>query len=418
MTMSLKEYCKQFTGVDIHGSTLRIRFSYRGVKCAETLKGIRLTKSNVAFANNKRTAILHEIATGSFDYRHHFPHSDRANIFSRAKSVPTVEEAINNWIKHDEKNVRPKQHSINRGRCKNYIIPRFSKRKIDEITFSEIEDWRKLELTETLSNKTINDVMIPFRAIYRTAQADRVIDYSPFDHLESLKRLKPDEPDPFTLAEIQVLENTDTHYVSEKAALLFSIWSGLRVSEWMAMAWEDVDLAKGEVKIRRSVVDNKYGLTKTDQSNRTVKLLDQAIKILQAQRAITQRSELKKVEVLQEDNRTYKKESLRFVFINTKTNEPFRGASAPIYNFVKGFLEKCNLRYRGINQARHTHASQLLTRGIPERWIIKQMGWNSINMFEKTYGRWIDAEIPDMAKRASELLNGCPPDVQNKTNLL
>ncbi|MBU76534.1 MAG: hypothetical protein CMK63_06020 [Pseudoalteromonadaceae bacterium] len=63
------------------------------------------------------------------------------------------------------------------------------------------------------------------------------------------------------------------------------------------------------------------------------------------------------------------------------------------------------MRYRAINQARHTFASQLLTKGVAERWIARQMGHTSITMLEKHYGKWMNEEIPDMAARVSKIFS-------------
>lgn len=46
----------------------------------------------------------------------------------------------------------------------------------------------------------------------------------------------------------------------------YMIWSGPRVSEAIALAWEDVDLAAGSVEIRRARVAGQYKVTKTRRS--------------------------------------------------------------------------------------------------------------------------------------------------------
>jgi len=71
--------------------------------------------------------------------------------------------------------------------------------------------------------------------------------------------------------------------------------------------------------------------------------------------------------------------------------------------FFFNFLPYFKVRDRGANQARHTFASQLLTKGVNERWIMREMGHTSISMFEKHYGRWIDEEMPDMAQTVTDM---------------
>nr|WP_256584966.1 MULTISPECIES: hypothetical protein [unclassified Pseudomonas] len=54
------------------------------------------------------------------------------------------------------------------------------------------------------------------------------------------------------------------------------IWAGPRVSEPIALAWEDVDLKQGTVTFRRSKVRGACRVTKTRRSTRKVRLLEPA----------------------------------------------------------------------------------------------------------------------------------------------
>lgn len=67
-------------------------------------------------------------------------------------------------------------------------------------------------------------------------------------------------------------------------------------------------------------------------------------------------------------------------------------------------LNKARIRYRPVGQCRHAFACHMLTIGVEERWIAKQMGHSSITMLEKHYGKWLTNEIPDMAQRISKML--------------
>jgi len=95
---------------------------------------------------------------------------------------------------------------------------------------------------------------------------------------------------------------------------------------------------------------------------------------------------------------------LTIVFTNSNNQNFWSDSESFNKGFFKTHLEKAKIRHRGANQARHTFASQLITAGINERWIAKQMGHTSIAMLEKHYGKWMSEEIPDMAKRVSKTL--------------
>jgi integrase len=120
------------------------------------------------------------------------------------------------------------------------------------------------------------------------------------------------------------------------------------------------------------------------------------------------------VSILQEDNRKQSNENLKFVFIDTLTNRPYADGQNLQEKFFKLFLQQNKIRHRGVNQARHTYASQLITAGVAERWIAKQMGHTSIAMLEKHYARWMDSEMPNMASDVSKLFQNRPTAAHRK----
>lgn len=399
-------------GIQIHGKNIRISFRYKGVLCREALKGVAITDSNIRFASNKRTVILHEIATGTFDYRGHFPESKRANLFSPVKLLPKISDALKEWVAVKSSEIRPKTLNNYQGCIDNHILPKFGNRIVGDISQSEFKSWRVKDLGH-LSNKTINDIFIPLRGIYETAIADRLIDFNPLDHVTNLERSFDDNADPFSRSEIATLTNTQTNRESEKRGFLFACWSGVRVSEWMALAWEDVDFKNRQIKINRSVVKGSYAFPKTKGSHRTIDLLDQAWDILMQQKELSFMLPKSEVEVITEDNRKKRKQKLSFVFVDSFTFAPYINSARLSERFWDAFLKTAKVRYRGINQARHTFASQLLTRGVAERWIMRQMGHTSIKTFEQHYARWMDSEMPDMAATVSNLLANDPNTIPN-----
>ncbi|WP_269519531.1 tyrosine-type recombinase/integrase [Alteromonas sp. BMJM2] len=414
MTKLLSDFAKEYKGVHLRGDSISIDFQFKGVRCRETLINVRATKDNIKFAANKRTTILHEIVMQTFSYRKHFPNSKRASQFEPALVVPTVEESLLLWLEGKKSEVSKKTHDLMEKRVHKHIIPKFGPRKIDTLLQSEIKRWRMVDLGE-LANKTINDIMTPLRGIFADALADRVIEFNPCAHVPNLDKDSEDNADPFTMKELEAIENTDTHMLSERNAFMFAAWTGMRISEWMALAWEDVDFTQRTVKVQRSVVSHDLKVPKTKSSIRTIHLLGQAYDILVAQKALTFMLSPIRSEVGQSDKRRTKSQRLSYVFRQTGSNEPYALSAKYNYDFFTNHLKKAQVRDRGANQARHTFASQLLTKGVNERWIMREMGHTSITMFEKHYGRWIDEEMPDMADQVTKMFQNVTIASQRNT---
>jgi integrase len=225
----LKEYCKQFSGVTLHGNVIRISFYYRSVRCLEGLRGVAVTKANIKFASNKRVAILHEIAIDKFDYRQHFPESKRASLFSKTIVIPKIEDLLNDFLALSQAKDRHCTYLAHKYRVKNHVMPKFGYARVNEITQSDVKKWMVTELS-SLSNKTINEILIPLRAAFANAHADRLIDFNPMDHIKNLKRGKSTSADPFTQEQITTLKETPTYRQSELNAFVFSCWTGVRTS--------------------------------------------------------------------------------------------------------------------------------------------------------------------------------------------
>ena len=401
---TLEEYAQEFEGVSIHGKRIRISFYYRGVRCFEALKGIIPSKNNIKFASNKRTVILHEIATNKFNYANHFSGSKKARIFSgQCSTIPTINEALDAWLLIKEKETAHSTYVSYKSNVKCHIRPKWGDRKLDVIKQTEIKIWTTVDLAN-LRNKTINEILIPLRGIFNDAFNDRIIDHNPLNFVDN-KPVITSEPDPFTKEEIKLISATPTHRVQEVNAFIFNCWSGLRSSELLALAWEDVDIIKWRIKINRASVKGKYKETKNNGSTRWIELLDPAIDILKAQMQHSYMAASTEIKVLQRDNKTLKKESVKIVFLNSNNFKAHANEGTFRDRFFSSHLRKAKVRYRGPSQARHTFASQLLTAGVNERWIATQMGHTSIKMIEKRYGKWMTEEVPDMSKRVSNLID-------------
>ena len=100
--------------------------------------------------------------------------------------------------------------------------------------------------------------------------------------------------------------------------------------------------------------------------------------------------------------------------MKTSTGKPHTD-SKEIHKLWTAHLREAGLRHRGINQCRHTFASRLLTTGkYPEKWIANYLGHTTTAMLHKHYGKFIEADTPDLETRASEDLRLTVPSA--KTN--
>ncbi|MBB1390818.1 site-specific integrase [Shewanella sp. SG44-6] len=315
----------------------------------------------------------------------------------------TVSNYVKQYLSSRVHEVAPS--TLRSERCKaSKIIKLIGQRYIDSVTHSDIIQLRQ-KLHKSYANKSINEFYIILRAIFNNAFRDGVITRNPMDGVQNLK-VCHSEPNPFTRTELTALAQTKVLCSSGKNAFQFGVLTGLRISELLAISWEDIDFINAKLKVKIALVDKQYKTPKTPGSQRTVELCASAISILTQQKLITGHRKARKISVLQRDNKTKKIENLSLVFYNTQTNQPFISAKQFNKTFFTPFLATAEVKHRGAGQLRHTFASQALTSGISKEWLARQMGHESTAMIDIHYARWMCADAPDFVNKVEQQFSG------------
>ncbi len=356
---------RKYKGVQVRGDRIRIYFNYAGERRFQPVDG-KPVPETLEHYERLVEIIEYEIKAGTFVYQSHFGNSLAERRFGTFVTA---------WLETKKLEIAKSSYRAYESRCDNWVLPRWADIDAEEINYRAIQSWTQKALMPNLTNKTV-----------------RLSD--------------PAEVDPFTRAEIKKIltANADPQIINLVA---FMMWSGARISEAIALAWEDVDLAKGVITIKRARVASTYKITKTRRSTRKVKLLRPAIDALIAQHALTGSMPPVKASIIQRDNRTTRESRLRFCFHNPNTNLAFSTADNMRNSFWNALIKETGLRHRGPNQCRHTFASQMLSSGaVTVDWVANQLGHTSTQMIWRHYGKWIpedEANIIGLLEDALDL---------------
>ncbi|EPK5166145.1 Arm DNA-binding domain-containing protein [Pseudomonas aeruginosa] len=383
-------------GVEVRGKRIRIYFRYQGELCRESIPG-DATPENIANAERLAGIINYEIKQGVFSYSRHFPDSPRVKS-------NTLGHYIDLWLDIKRNQIAASGFRGYTSRVETHIRPRWGDSQADSIDHLDIQDWVQNTLMPKLHNKTVREIVSNLRQIFRLYRTRNRTAHDPTDGIV-ITLPDADDPDPFTREEIDLILGTETARIGELNLAEFMIWSGPRVSEAIALAWEDVDLDTGTVVFRRARVRSQYKVTKTRRSTRKVQLLAPALRALQQQAKLTRRLPPVQIEVIDRDNRTRKAQRVRFVFHNSASGAAYSTSDTLRNGWWHGHLRNAGVRSRGPNQCRHTFASQMLSSGIatPE-WIADQMGHTSTAMIFKHYAKWISKDGPDIVGLLNQAL--------------
>lgn len=348
-------------------------------------------------ANRKRlgkvlAAIESEIAAGTFEYLNYFPNSnapdtglDAALPDSMTASVtaataataanvaptPTFVVFATQWFADHEVEWRRSHIKVLRSTIDAHLTPFFGAKPVGGITKADVLAFRsKLAALPGrggragLSTKRINGILAPLRQILNEA-ADRYGFTSPVLNLKPL-RVRKTDVEPFTLDEVQLMLRTVRADYRDYFSVRF--FTGMRTGEIHGLKWKYVDFANRLILVRETFVLGEDEYTKTDGSQREIRMNQVVFEALQRQHAATAKLS-------------------DYVFCN-REGKPLdnKNFTDRVWNPL---LRHLGLKARRPYQMRHTAATLWLASGEAPEWIARQLGHTSTEMLFRVYSRYV-----------------------------
>jgi integrase len=148
----------------------------------------------------------------------------------------------------------------------NWILPRWQNHKLNQVKPVAVEAWLDSIKRARGTRAKIRNIM---SAVFNHAMRYEWLDANPIKLVrQSAKRERT--PDVLELSELQLLlSNLD---VRERTLVLLDAATGLRVSELLALRWEDVNFKTLELSVTRSIWHQVVGNCKTEASAKPVPL--------------------------------------------------------------------------------------------------------------------------------------------------
>lgn len=373
-----------------HSNMLFFDFRYRGVRCREytLLHDTQINRRNM---EKVLARIESEIKLGTFDYARFFPHSAmiaklnekqiQAPVLSEtglmqtapivmAPTTPLFERFCEEWYQENEISWKRSYRATLKITIDKYLLPNFGQKEVGHITKGEILKFRsslaKVQngTKEGISPDRINHIMTPLRMILNEA-ADRYNFNTPYVGIKQLKVPKSDI-DPFNLDEIGLfLANIRPDFKNYYTVRFFT---GLRTAEIDGLQWKYVDLEKGFIRVRETLVNGYFETTKTSESMRDVIMSKPVYDALKVQFDVTGH-----------------KDGLVFC---SREGLPLNRNNV-MNRIWYPTLRRLELKRRKPYQTRHTTATLWLAAGENPEWIARQMGHSTTRMLFTVYSRYI-----------------------------
>lgn len=285
---------------------------------------------------------------------------------------------IYEWLIEKKEYIKESTYANYSNNVFNHIIPNLGNYYLDDINHKIIQDFL-LNLSKTgkkdgsggLSEKTIKDITIIVKGSLKKAINEEKMkhivlsfNYPKSQHEKKIYILTKSEQNKIT---DYVLNNLSTRNIG----ILISLYSGIRIGELCALKWDDIDLKKGIIYIRKTIqriyIKDKYKnvskiiLTtpKTKNANREIPINKNFLEIL------------KKVKANKEDYvLTGNKE-----YIEPRTYRKY-------FNKV---LDKININRFNFHSLRHTFATNCISLGVDYKTVSELLGHANVNITLNLY---------------------------------
>lgn len=381
-------------GIEVHGGNIRIVFMWRRIRCRESL-GLPVTKANIKHAALLRSAIIHDIKTGRFEYGRHFPESKHAHNYSNA-----IDERLGVLLARykplkavDITPMTEEKYGYALDICADLLG---QERLVGILMPADIQRLRT-QLIATRAPSTANHYLATFAGFLAWCESNKLCQEGLASACVRFA-MTDREPDPLTKEEFNLLISKGCLHIQDVAAVTLAVYTGLRPGELCALAVEDIDLVKGQIHVTRAITaGGTFKVPKTGKP-RTVLLMPPAIeacKQLMRLVAGTQRREIQ-VYMNRHESRSEsvtplispatqaRKTVINHWFLPTSWNTKWRAIQ-----------KRSGIRARRPYQTRHTFACWCLTAHGNLAFIAKQMGHRDFTMLVDVYARWMDDESPN-----------------------
>ncbi|KZL91778.1 tyrosine-type recombinase/integrase [Clostridium magnum] len=332
----------------------------------------------------------------------------------------TVGDYLNNWLEnHIKENRKISTYHRYREFIRNNINPNIGNIMLKDIKPIHIENMILTAKRKKLSGTTLQSLYGVINSAFNKAVKLQVINNNPCKYIDRPKR------DKFVASVLTVeefntiidsLDETIYYDYAFKLGLNIVIELGLRRGELGGLEWENVDFNNHCINIKNNLTYSNgrvmIGTTKTDESERTLYISDNLIRILKEHKKIQNKNKVKYGPDYIDNVFNGKK----FDFIMTWENGHYVHPNYYTSKFRKILnsmeFEK-SIRFHDL---RHTNASLLLEQGVDFKVIQTRLGHSDINTTLNIYSH-INLKMQQNAtEKLAAVLSGGKPVAKNKNS--
>jgi integrase len=204
-------------------------------------------KSPKELARDVETAKRHELALAAVGIQPPIPEEPKPE-------KPTLSVWATQWLSTYAKvHCKFATHRLYKQVLKDHLEPALGKKKLDEITRSDIPALIASKVDEELSKATVRNIMAPLRQMLGHAVEEGLIPSNPASKLgpfskETSARANAKKIVPYTAKEVQkLLRKAEQRSFDLYMFLLTAVLTGMRLGELLGLQWSDLSIQSANV---------------------------------------------------------------------------------------------------------------------------------------------------------------------------
>lgn len=306
----------------------------------------------------------------------------------------TIRQFLESWLTDTVKpSKQPKTYHAYSDLMRLHVTPELGRHPLDKLTPQHVAGLLRAKTDAGLSPRTVHHIRAVLRNALNQALRWGLVTRNAAALVEP-PRQTAKEVTPFTVAEartIMTAVDRPPKDGGDRLATLFrvALTLGLRQGEVLGLAWQDVDLDAGKLRIRQALqrIDGKTILKepKTDKSRRTLTLPASLVVALRTHR----------------DRQAFDKAAAgpRWVETGLVFTTGIGGPLNP-RNVIRSWhrnLDAARLERRPFHTCRHTAASLMLAEGVPVKVVQEVLGHTLLSTTADIYGHLFPSAFQEAA---------------------
>ena len=305
---------------------------------------------------------------------------DLTKVTKEINSSLKLNELCNRYLEeHCKLHCKESTYILYKGYIDNNLVSLRNK-KAKDISKRDIDllilDYKR----DGLSNKSINNIVGFLKSVFKYGIVNKWISENPASEIKKLPKIKKDIRF-LTTEEMREFVRIIKHYpLSRYAPLLTDLYTGMRISELLAIEWTDVDFKNSTITVNKQYYKGRLTSPKTYKSVRKITIPQEVINVLKQ---------------LKQESKVVSK----IVFCGKEGG--YLQQDKFVANWFKKAMKELGKSDYNFHCLRHTYATYLLSNGVPLKFVQEQLGHSTAQTTLNIYNHI----MPNVNKEAMQLLN-------------